>query len=71
MATPVDLAAAQHLAHLRQADSHRPQEALAAVQALERERLDLRQQHQLHQQALAEAGLEAHLHQQQQRQERK
>jgi len=70
MATPVDLAAAQHLAHLRQADSDRQQEALAVVQALERDRLDLRQQHQRHQQALAEAGLEAHL-QQQQHQERK
>jgi hypothetical protein len=69
MATPVDLAAHQHLAHLRQEDLEHQREALAAVQALERDQLDLRQQHQRHQQALAEAGLEAHL--QQQHQERK
>ena len=69
MATPVDSAAAQHLAHLRQEDSLTPvlilhqQQALAVVQALERDRLDLRQA------ALTQAGLEAHL--QQLRQERK
>ena len=74
MATPVDLAGAQHLAHLRQEDSvpqavsvHQRQQQ----QAVSELRVDLEQLHLEHQQvALAEAGLEAHL-QQQQRQERK
>ena len=55
-------AALQHLAHLNQdlvphlgasVLQHQAQEALVAVQALEHQRL--------HRQALAEAGLEAHL----------
>jgi hypothetical protein len=37
---------------------------LAVVQALERDRLDLRQQHNQHQAALTQAALEAHLQQQ-------
>ena len=59
----------QHLALRQQQDSGHLQQALAVVQALERERLDFRKQHNQHQAALTQAALEAHL--QQQHQERK
>ena len=60
---PLHQAGLQHLAHLQQ-DSGHQQQALAVVQALERERLDLRQQHNQHQAALTQAALEAYLQQQ-------
>ena len=59
----------QHQGLRQQEDLERLQQALAVVQALERERLDFRNQHNQHQAALTQAALEAYL--QQQHQERK